>query len=93
VFRKFSVIVMSVILRVGRMITEWQHTGNQHDTDHQFITQTNNCTTYILYSNNILYVVSTATCFDTTASSSGSLIQGLDNKLYKMNGTCIKMGQ
>jgi hypothetical protein len=39
----------------------------------QFIIQTNKCTTY-MYSNNILYTISTPTCFDAPASSSDSLI-------------------
>ena len=39
----------------------------------QFIVQTNKCTTYI-YINNILYIVSTSTCFDASVSSSGGLI-------------------
>ena len=38
----------------------------------QFIFQPNKCTIYT-FTNNILYIVSTPTCFSANASSSGSL--------------------
>jgi len=53
----------------------------------KFITQ-NKCITYGTYINNILYIVNTATCFDSYASSSGSLILFL-LKCYK-NHYCYK---
>jgi len=40
----------------------------------QFIIQSNKCTYIYIYINNILYIVSTPTCFNASASSSGSLI-------------------
>ena len=44
-----------------------------------------------IYIYNILYIVSTSTCLNALSSGRLNLVLGLDNKLYKMKGTYIKI--